>query len=273
MKLPTAILVPFAAAALLQASDTGDILTPLAYAPSNSPAAVFSDQPAASPSAPPAVVTSMGEATIGEDAVLEELRLELTARFSPRGDLKISFVQPWQPVEVRNGREWKLVLEGVPKDGLSSTSRIRFSIESDGKKLGTWQTEIRAELFEPVWVATRRLDRGESLDSSVAALKEVDVLAARRDYLTSETDFGFYEVAQTIAADQPITRKDVSLRRLVRRGREVDVVVNQGALNISMKGIALNDGGAGETVTVRNKDSKRDFQAMVVGDNTVQVKF
>jgi flagella basal body P-ring formation protein FlgA len=273
MKFLSAILVPFAAAASIQASDMGNILTPLAYAPANSPAAAFSDKPAPTQSTPPAVVTSVGDVQIGADAVLEELRLELTARLSLRGDLKISFVQPWQPVEVRNGREWKLVLDGVPKDGLASTCLIRFSIEAEGKKLGTWQSEIRAQLFEPVWVATRRLDRGESINSSVAALKDIDVLSGRFDFLTSQTDLGFYEIAQTVASDQPITRKDVSLRRLVRRGREVDVVVNQGALNISMKGIALNDGGVGETVAIRNKDSKKDFQARVVGDNTVEVKF
>ncbi|MFM8364412.1 MAG: flagellar basal body P-ring formation chaperone FlgA [Verrucomicrobiota bacterium] len=273
MKLLTAILVPCAAVASIQASEMGDILTPLAYAPTNSPAAAFSDHPAPAQTAPPAVVTSVGDVQVGADAVLEELRLELTARLSLRGNLKVSFVKPWQPVEVRNGHEWKLVLEGVPKEGLSSTSPIRFSLEAGGKKLGTWQTEIRAELFEPVWVATRRLDRGEPINSSVAALKDFDVLAGKRDLLTSQTDLGFYETAQTISADQPITRRDVSLRRLVRRGREVDVMVNQGALNISMKGIALNDGGAGELVTVRNKDSKKDFQAQVVGDNAVQVKF
>jgi flagella basal body P-ring formation protein FlgA len=273
MKLLTAILVPFAAVASIRASDMGNILTPLAYAPANSPAAAFSEQPAPAKSAPPAVVTSVGDVQVGSDAVLEELRMELTARLGLTGDLKISFVQPWQPVEVRNGRKWKVVLEGVPKNGLSATCPIQFSIEADGKKLGTWKTEIRAQLFEPVWVATRRLDRGESINSSVAALKEVDVLSGTRDLLNSSIDLGFYEIAQTVLADQPITRKDVALRRLVRRGREVDVVVNQGALNISMKGIALNDGGVGETVAVRNKDSKKDFQAQVVGDNTVQVKF
>jgi flagella basal body P-ring formation protein FlgA len=40
-----------------------------------------------------------------------------------------------------------------------------------------------------------------------------------------------------------------------------------------MKAMALADGGVGETIIVRNIDSKKDFQAQVVGSNTVQVKF
>jgi flagella basal body P-ring formation protein FlgA len=59
----------------------------------------------------------------------------------------------------------------------------------------------------------------------------------------------------------------------VRKGQLIDVVVAEGALNISMKGIALGNGGAGENVSVRNIDSRKEFSARVVRPNTVQVKF
>ena len=272
MKLLTAILIPFAAAVPLGATELGNILSPLAYAPSNSAAGVFQDAPPAQPT-PPAVVTSVGDFLLGEGPVLDALRNELTASLSLRGDLKLEFVEPWTPLEIKNGRDWKLVVDGVPKAGLSPTSTIRFSIEAGGRKLGTWQPQVRARLFEPVWVATRRLERGESLNSSVAALKEVDVLTANRDLLTADANLGIYDISQAVATDQPISSRDVALRRLVRRGKIVDVVVNEGSLNISMKGIALSDGGAGELIAIRNIDSKKDFQAQVVGDNTVQVKF
>jgi flagella basal body P-ring formation protein FlgA len=272
MKLLTAILVPFAAAAHLGASEMGDILTPLAYAPKNTAAGVFQDAPPAQ-ATPPAVVTSVGDILLGEGPLLDALRNELTASLSLRGDLKLEFAEPWTPLEIKNGRDWKLVVDGVPKSGLSPVSTIRFSIEAGGRILGTWQPRIRARLFEPVWVATRRLERGESLNSSVVALKEVDILTSNRDLLTADANLGIYDISQVVAADQPISSKDVALRRLVRRGKIVDIVVNEGSLSISMKGIALSDGGAGELIAVRNIDSKKDFQAQVVGDNTVQVKF
>ena len=273
MKLLSAILIPFAAAAPLQAAEMGEILTPLAYAPANSAAGAFQSAPEPAPQAAPAVVTSVGDFQLGEGPVLDALRRELTASLALRGDLKLEFAQPWTAIEIKNGRDWKLTLDGVPKSGLAANSTIRFSIEAGGKKLGTWQPQVRARLFEPVWVASRRLERGETINSAVAALKDIDLLAENRELLTADSDLGIYEISQAVAADQPITAKDVSLRRLVRRGKVVDVVVNQGALNISMKGIALSDGGSGELIAVRNIDSKKDFQAQVVGSNTVQVKF
>jgi flagella basal body P-ring formation protein FlgA len=40
-----------------------------------------------------------------------------------------------------------------------------------------------------------------------------------------------------------------------------------------MKGISLGNGGAGEMVSVRNIDSRKEFSAKVINVNTVQVKF
>ncbi len=273
MKFLSAILVPLAAVASLEATELGNILSPLASLPADPATAAFRNAPAASESSAPAVVTSVGDFTLSEDRVLEELQRELTASMSLRGELKLAFVEPWKPVEIKNGKDWKLVVDGVPKSGLSQRFPVRFSVEVAGKKFGTWQQQVKAQLIEPVWVSTRRLDRGEAINSAVAALKEVDVLSTNKEPLTVDSDLGFYEIAQSVPADQILTRSDVALRRLVRRGKVVDVVVNQGALNISMKAIALSDGGAGETIGVRNIDSKKDFQAQVVGSNTVQVKF
>ena len=273
MKLFSAILVTLAAVASLEASELGNILSPLASVPTDHAAASFRSSPAASQPAAPAVVTSVGDFTLSEDRVLDGLQRELTASMSLRGELKLAFVEPWKPLEIKNGKDWRLVVDGVPKSGLSQKFPVRFSIEVAGKKIGTWQQQLKAQLIEPVWVSTRRLERGEAINSAVAALKEVDVLNTNKELLTADSDLNFYEVSQSVPADQILSRSDVALRRLVRRGKVVDVLVNQGAMNITMKAIALADGGAGETIGVRNIDSKKDFQAKVVGSNTVQVKF
>ena len=135
------------------------------------------------------------------------------------------------------------------------------------------QMHVKAQMIEPAWVSTRRLERGESINPAVAALKEVDVLNANKEVLTADAKLDYFEIAQPVAADQVLSRADITPRRIVRRGKVVDVVVNEGGINITMKAMALADGGVGETIGVRNIDSKKDFQAQVVGSNTVQVKF
>lgn len=269
MHLLTAIFVPFAAVACLQAAELGDITTPLAYVPKNPVAVSIAKEEVAAPK----VVTSAEDVKLGESEILSALQRGLTARYSLEGDLKLTLVRPWTPVEVRSDREWKLVIDQAPQGGLSSRADIRFHIESGNKTIGSYQESVRASLWRPVWVASRRLDRGEALDSSSCTLKTLDVFAENLSYVPADTDLSVYEIVQGIGQNRPLTSRDLGLRPLVRKNQLVDVIVSEGSMNITMKGLALATAGAGEMVGVRNVDSRKDFQAQVIGNNTVQVKF
>lgn len=267
MKAALAILLASAAA---HAGDLDSILTPLAYAPAKSPAQSAS----ADSDGGPSVVTGQGgDYQIGQKAVLGALQRELAARYQAEGDLHIEFSQPWSPVGVRNAKDWNLAITQAPAGGLSQVFPVSFRIEAGGKVLGSYRENLNAKLLAPVWTATRRLDRGTPLDASSCTLKTIDTLAAGAPYLPPTADLSVYEASQTLQEGQPVTARDVSLRPLVRKNQLVDVIVNEGSLQISMKGIALGTAGAGEMVSVRNIDSKKDFQAQVVSPNTVQVRF
>ena len=270
MNLFSAILLPVAAVASLQAADLGGITAPLANAPTNPMAATF--QKAEAPTTP-SVVTVPGVVSIGERELVDALQRELTARYSLEGDLKLSLAQEWKALEIRNRRDWKLIIDQAPLGGLSSRPQVRFHIESGGNHIGSWQETLRASLWRPVWVATRRLDRGATPDASSCGLKNIDTLAENLSYVPADTDLSIYEMAQGVGQDRPLTSRDLSLRPLVRKNQLVDVIVSEGSLNITMKGLALGTAGAGEMVSIRNPDSRKDFQAKVVGINTVQVKF
>jgi len=269
MKFSTAIFLPIAAVASLQATDLGGITAPLAHAPTNPVSATFQNSQVAAP----AVVTSIGTVTIGEREILDALQRELMARYSLDGDLKLSLTQEWKPLEIRNGRDWRLLIDQAPQGGLSSRPQVRFHIESGGKQIGSWQESLRVSLWRPVWVASRRLDRGATPDTASCVLKNIDTLAENLSFVPADTDLSIYEMAQGVGQDRPLTSRDLSLRPLVRKNQLVDVLVSEGSLNITMKGLALGTAGAGEMVAVRNVDSRKDFQAKVVGANTVQVKF
>jgi flagella basal body P-ring formation protein FlgA len=44
-------------------------------------------------------------------------------------------------------------------------------------------------------------------------------------------------------------------------------------LQITMKALALENGARGDTVTLRNPESQKNFAATVVDENRVQVRF
>jgi flagellar basal body P-ring formation protein FlgA len=256
------------------ADDLGNILSPVAYAPTHGAAAEFHGTVPDRSGHLPAVVTSKGDTLINEPDVLRALQRDLATRYAIDGDLRLSFADnPWSPVELSGRNHWNLVVESAPEEGLAARNRIRFRLESNGKTIADWEGSINAQVWQSVWVADSRLGRGEVLDHSLCSAKTLDILANGGNYLPPEADLSIYEIDRGVAAGQPLKWSDVKLRPLVRRGQLVDVVVSEGALQISMKALALATGGAGEIVNVRNIDSRKTFSAHVTGPNTVQVKF
>ena len=53
----------------------------------------------------------------------------------------------------------------------------------------------------------------------------------------------------------------------------VEVAAVDGPLVVTMKGMAMESGAKGETVTIRNPESRKDFAALVIAENRVQVRF
>ncbi|NBR60006.1 MAG: flagella basal body P-ring formation protein FlgA, partial [Opitutaceae bacterium] len=57
------------------------------------------------------------------------------------------------------------------------------------------------------------------------------------------------------------------------KGDLIEVAAIDGQLQIIMRGLAMENGAAGDTVTVRNPESKRNFAAQVIAENRVQIRF
>jgi flagella basal body P-ring formation protein FlgA len=70
-----------------------------------------------------------------------------------------------------------------------------------------------------------------------------------------------------------LTWHDISRHPLVRRGDLVVVTAAEGLLVVSMKALALENGAQGDTVTVRNTESRKEFTALVTDEDHVQIQF
>ena len=210
---------------------------------------------------------------IEEKDLVAVLERELSAQMGLTGDLRLSLTRGWPVLRLGQDDRWDLRIVQLPPGGLTPTFLIRFQIESGGRVLGDWQMMLRAQLWKPVWVTERRLERGQALDSGACVQQAVDVLRERQSFVPAETDLSLYELVQMVGQERPLTWRDIALRPLVRKGQIVDVTFKDGGMNIAMKAMAMSSGGAGDAVVVRNMDSRKDFTARVLRPNTVQVSF
>jgi flagella basal body P-ring formation protein FlgA len=209
-------------------------------------------------------------APLAHDQFVSELSRNLSAHFNLEGDLQLELLRPWSPPAlVAEG--WNVEVLEYPSIP-SASMLIRCRILADGVDVGTSTLILRATLWRDAWVARQPLTQGAAFDPSQLEVRRVD-LFRERDVLPAAVGDRSYAMTRSVNAGRMLTWRDVARRPLVRKGSVVEVSAAEGQLQITMKALAMENGAQGDTVTVRNPDSRKDFAAMVIDENRVQVRF
>lgn len=184
-------------------------------------------------------------------------------------------------VEIRLKRSWQTVtmpnepltirIVDVPANGLTSMGVIRCELNCGQEVLGTWPVPIEARLWRDVWVAQSPLKRGDRLQTANLTRERRDVLQFRDAFSANEIDDESLELTENVPAGNAILNRSVRIRPIITRGKMIDAVVQSGALLITVKALALEDGIAGQIIKVRNAKSGGEFRGKVQNEQTVQV--
>ena len=83
---------------------------------------------------------------------------------------------------------------------------------------------------------------------------------------------GPWQTVRSLGASQPILASDLTPLSAVHRGDKLTLVYTRGNVRISAMVEALEEGGPGDTIAVRNLDSKKQIYATVLDADTVTTK-
>lgn len=200
---------------------------------------------------------------------------ELSAHFNLEGELQLDLLRPWSP-PARIAATWDvLVLEFPSLPAASMLVRVRLL--ADGQPVSTnRETDLtlvlRASLWRDVWAARQPLNVGTTFDPAELETRRVD-LFRERDLLPAGVGDRTFIIARAVPAGRSLTWRDITRRPLVKKGETVEVSAASGLLVVTMKALAMENGARGDTVTVRNPQSQKNFAAVVVDENRVQVRF
>lgn len=226
--------------------------------------------------ATPAVVAPAEKAAesrmFTSEDLLREIKAQVLEHYGATGDLVLDMARPWGAVKVpASGVVLKIM--DYPRDGLATLMNIQCKITADDQVIGEWSVTVRAQLWQDVWVASNRLERGQQLDETMANLQKVDILLNRNALLGADEKLSTYEMAQNVNTGAPLMKRDVAEKPVIRKNQIVEAVVRRRALSITMKAQALENGAPKALIRMRNLDSKREFNAQVVNETQVNVVF
>jgi flagella basal body P-ring formation protein FlgA len=200
-------------------------------------------------------------------ALLADVAGQLAAHFRLHDELQLEVLRPL----TLPASSTRLSVEVAEfPTSLASSMIVRVRI---GGSAPTEQTLVlRAQLFREVWITRTPTERDGAFDAGQLDTRRVDALR-ERDAIPVVEACSDYIFNRPVPANRILTWRDVSRRALVRRGQVIEIAAVDGPLSITMKALAMENGAAGEMVKVRNLDSKKEFNALVVADSRAEVRF
>ncbi len=209
-------------------------------------------------------------ASYTSDQLVAALGRDLAAHFRLEGDLQLELVRPWTP-PARSAETWAVVVSEYPT-AATPTLVVRCRVVADGIVADDATFVLRAALWRDAWVSRQPLPAGSGFDPAALETRRIDALRERAALPASAGDRS-YIFATQVPADHVLTWRDLARRPWVHKGEVIDVVAADGDLLVTLKAMALENGGRGDVVTVRNLESHKDISGLVVAENKVEVRF
>ncbi len=208
---------------------------------------------------------------LAEPEVRDRITQELQRKFARGGgEIEVKLSRPWRTVSLPD-ESWEVRLHDLPASGLQTLVSLKVEVLAAGESLGSWFQPIQVRHWCEVPVAASALRRGQSLSEAETVLERRDILASRSVLKALPASPQDYELAENLAPGQALSDRSLRLKTVVFRGRRVDARVQSGTLEITTKVEALEDGYPGQSIRVRNPQSKREFRGVVQGEDTVLI--
>lgn len=222
----------------------------------------------------PRVLISRRTRTLGEFEVQQLLTEKISSDYLTQGgELELRLTRQWTDVMVPD-EPFELKILQMPAQGVMQSFSVRFELDHGTETFGTWQVAVHASLWKEIWVATRRMRRGEVLNVQDLGREKRDVLLSRNNLEVDsfEVKPNMWEVAENLAGGSPLNRWSVRRKPVVHRGQMADALVQNGSLTISLRVQVLEDAIAGQSVRIRNPNTKRELQGKVNSDQTIEIQ-
>lgn len=216
------------------------------------------------------IVLARASHRLGAEAVVAELANVLAAR-TPGGQLEIQLdnrsLEMHLPVDVVPS----LQIRDLNYDPSSGRFAGTVVAPADGTPVARVPVTGRAVSMVEVPVVNRRIGRSETIGAADIDWIRVSADRAGLDVVMDAGELIGMSPRRGLAANTPVRIHDIERPIEVARGAQVTMVLETGALTISGRGRALDQGARGQVIRVINIDSNRTIEAVVTGPDTVTV--
>ena len=148
---------------------------------------------------------------------------------------------------------------------------VRLELYVDGELDRAMTVTVDCRYFRHVVVTTRAVRRGSLLESDAFIVEERDITSLKHGWFDTLEDLADLQSARPIGVGEIVSHRHLEPIPVVHRGDDITMAVTTNSMSLEAIGIALQDGGVGERIRVRNLDSGKVVYGRVVDASTVRI--
>lgn len=160
----------------------------------------------------------------------------------------------------------RLILE--PTEVKPGRVNIRFGIqELDGSIVRRFTGSVFLNLWVDAPALVRPMSKGEPLTPENVTYKSVNLAFENGEIWDGRG--GPWQLTRSIGSLEPLNSSDLQPLAAIHKGDKVLLVYEKNNIRLSIVVEAMEDGGLGDLILLRNLDSKKQIYGMVKDQNTV----
>lgn len=154
----------------------------------------------------------------------------------------------------------------------NSPTNVSVEIQVAGQPFSIAKIRFNVKKYDQVVVASRALAPRDTITADSFTLERRDIGRMPPGYFTDGNNILGLSVKRQIAPGTAITESVLEKPIIIQRGKPVNIVARIANIEVSVAGIALQNGSEGQYIRVQNANSKKILTGLVVNETTVQIK-
>ncbi|MEZ4483718.1 MAG: flagellar basal body P-ring formation chaperone FlgA [Syntrophotaleaceae bacterium] len=195
---------------------------------------------------------------------LDQQRAEM-----PQTQIRFRHLRLPKAFSVPSGR---LTCDVTPSDPrVLPSKRFNLIFRVDGRAIKNIAVSATLEALAEVAVSTGDLRRGAILHEENIEMATRDINRLRAPCYDVEELLG-QRLKRSLRKGDVLERSAVAFPPMIKRGEIVTITAQKGALTVTAKGLAQQNGSTGDPIRVRNISSQKDLICKVTGPAAVAVE-
>jgi flagellar basal body P-ring formation protein FlgA len=190
----------------------------------------------------------------------------------PAGSIRVEILSRLSDISLPDGKfSWKV--DSNRDGGFIGDAYFLLKIYTNGILFREENIRVRIEVLRDVVSSARSLGKDSIITTDDVYIQKKWMRSIALNSLSSIDDVIGKSLSVGVRPNTEIMRNMVKEATAVKKGKMVQVLLDNGIMRITASGISEEDGVEGSLVKVRNLSSNKTIYARVIGDAKVRVDF